>query len=144
MDKKLFPKLNLGFTLLELTIVMGLIAMLSLGGLASYTASQRRGRDAKRQTDLETVRQALELYKSDLTFYPTATSALSPTYLPSVPDDPSVDRDYYYAATPAGCTGSACTGYILCANLEINPATAACTTVSCGTAGNCDYQTVNP
>ncbi len=76
--KRLFTKVfakksQAGFTLMELIIVIALIGILSVGGLASYVNSQRRSRDAKRQTDLETIRQALELFKADFSQYPPAS-----------------------------------------------------------------------
>jgi len=54
-----------GFSLLELLVVISLIGILSISGLASYVSSQKSARDGRRKTDLETIRQALELYRAD-------------------------------------------------------------------------------
>lgn len=58
-------KKKLGFTLIELVIVIGLLGILATAGFTSYIHSMQVSRDAKRKTDLESIRQALEMYKSD-------------------------------------------------------------------------------
>lgn len=65
---------NSGFTLIELLVVATIIVVLSAIGMVSFTNAGRSARNAKRQADLETVRQALVLYKSDTGTYPTTTA----------------------------------------------------------------------
>lgn len=60
-----------GFTLIELTIVMAIIAILAGIGLSSFTSSQEKGRDAKRRGDLAGISKALDLYYNDYNSYPT-------------------------------------------------------------------------
>ena len=60
------------FTLLEMLVVIGIIAILVSLGFASYSTSQRKARDAKRQSDLKTAQQVMEQCYSVNTFqYPT-------------------------------------------------------------------------
>lgn len=62
-----------GFTLIELLVVATIIVVLSAIGLVSFTNAGKSARNSKRKSDLETVRQALVLYKSDTGAYPIAT-----------------------------------------------------------------------
>lgn len=62
-----------GFTLIELLVVATIIVVLSAIGLVSFTNAGKSARNSKRKSDLETVRQALVLYKSDTGSYPIAT-----------------------------------------------------------------------
>src|SRR3989338_938512 len=64
-----------GFSLIELVIVMGIIAIIAAAAATRFTQAQAKSRDARRQADLESVRSALELYRSDnsTTGYPNAT-----------------------------------------------------------------------
>lgn len=63
-----------GFTLIELLVVATIIVVLSAIGLVSFTNAGKSARNSKRKSDLETVRQALVLYKSDTGGYPIALS----------------------------------------------------------------------
>jgi general secretion pathway protein G len=54
-----------GFTLIELLIVMSIIAMLAVLGSANYITSQKKARDSRRMADLEQVRAALEMSRTD-------------------------------------------------------------------------------
>lgn len=102
-------KNNKGFTLIELLVVATIITILSAIGLVSFVNAGQGARDAKRKSDLETVRQALVLYRSDEGTYPagaggaagysTAISALSSgSYISSpTPIDPKDDITYYYS-----------------------------------------------
>lgn len=145
-----------GFTMIELLVVIGIMSILVTAGFSSYTNSQRRGRDARRKTDLETVRQALELYKSDNASYPnisagtaanlsgatgpltTPTQYINPTSFPSDPQNAS-GRYYYYRRNTT-------TTYDICTRLEVveTSPNSACTSVSCGTPGNCNYGLLQP
>ena len=77
--------LTKGFTLIELLVVIAIIAILISVGVVSYTRSLKLSRDARRKTDLEQIRQALETYRSELGAYPANTSSLTPDYITLVP-----------------------------------------------------------
>lgn len=66
----MIKKSKKGFTLIELVVVASIIALLAGAGIFSYTQFNIQARDAKRKTDLELVRSALELYKSSNGAYP--------------------------------------------------------------------------
>lgn len=63
-----------GFTLIELLVVATILIVLSAIGLVSFTNAGKSARNSKRKADLETVRQALVLYKSDTGSYPSGLS----------------------------------------------------------------------
>ncbi len=84
-----------GFTLIELLVVISIIGILIAVGSVSYQKSVKLGRDSRRQTDLEQIRQALETYRSEEGVYAPDLDDLSPDYLTVVPVDPQTG-DYSY------------------------------------------------
>jgi prepilin-type N-terminal cleavage/methylation domain-containing protein len=54
-----------GFTLIELLVVVAIIGVLSSVILASLNAARAKARDARRISDFEQIRTALNLYASD-------------------------------------------------------------------------------
>jgi type II secretory pathway pseudopilin PulG len=122
-------KKQLGFSLIELLVVATIIIVLMTIGLVSYRQSSRSGRNAKRQSDVETVRQALVLYRNDLDVYPDpvaadGTNAAFVEMLATIVDyisfgsltDPrSPTYDYTYSSDGADFT--------LCATLETSSGT---------------------
>lgn len=120
-------KSALGFTLLELVIAIGIIAVLSVVAIVNLSSIQQNSRDVKRQSDLRLIQGSLEQYYADQHNYPTVlTTTLvngGRTYLNQVPTDPlSSNQPYLYAAKPDGCNNSTtkCTNYCIYGNLE-NP-----------------------
>lgn len=106
-----------GFTLIELLVVIAIIGILSSIVIVSLSASRAKARDAKRISDIRTIQLALALYYTDNGMYPkqiyaTGASApdsgLAPTYLPTVPRDPSNNGYYKYSgfrtSGSASCT----------------------------------------
>ena len=72
MKKLLYKKrATTGFTLIELLVVATIIIVLTTIGVVSYRNASIRSRDSKRKADLETVRQALVLYRSEAGIYPS-------------------------------------------------------------------------
>ncbi len=98
-----------GFTLIELLVVSTIIVVLSAIGLVSFVNAGKSARDSKRKADLETVRQALVLYRSDNGSYPAGageaagySSAIadlsSGGFISSpTPLDPKNDIVYFYS-----------------------------------------------
>jgi prepilin-type N-terminal cleavage/methylation domain-containing protein len=103
-----------GFTLIELLVVIAIIGLLSSVILASVNTARARGRDAVRQQALTELRTAIEMYANDHNgVYPlggggsgawssqcstwggyaasSVITGLVPTYIPSMPADPSSD-----------------------------------------------------
>lgn len=118
-----------GFTMIELLVVSTIIIVITAIGLVSYTQVNRNARNGKRRADLENVRQALVLYRTDNGTYPntanysdmlTTISAYIST--PNIAD-PRNEAPYVYTYTAGG--GGAT--FNLCANLEPTP-TAYCVT----------------
>jgi prepilin-type N-terminal cleavage/methylation domain-containing protein len=96
------------FTLIELLIAMALMAVLAILIIGNFNSSLKRGRDAQRKNDLNSLQKALEAYYEDNKTYPTSTdifgkelSYLSPsynktTYMIKTPQDPSSAYTYIY------------------------------------------------
>ncbi len=108
---KVFNKKK-GFTLIELLVVIAIIGMLSSIVLVSMGGTRKRARDARRQSDLQSVMTAMEMCYSDTTCggadsYPVwlnmSTSTINidndspptPLYVGPV-NDPLNSGDYYY------------------------------------------------
>lgn len=136
-----------GFTLIEFMVVMGLVAILSGVAMSNFVGSQRRGRDVRRQQDLNQYRVALENYASvNGGVYPASSAdgqagnssgIFSPSgvlapYLSGFSKDPQA-FDYYYRGDSGGTTWvlRACqevtrTAYEACSNGKAGITTKAC------------------
>lgn len=124
-----------GFTLLELLVVIGIIALLLAFATVSYSAAQKRARDAKRREDLKAMQNSLEQYYSATNYvYPTTCSGASSYLTGSWPTDPGTTS---YASS---CTA---TTYCICATLEAS-GTGNATNTSCawGTGATANYYCV--
>jgi general secretion pathway protein G len=111
-----------GFTLIELLIVLAIIGTLTSLIMANFLAARVRGRDAQRKSDVQQMRAAFELYRSDVGSYPpsplTCGAALSSggtTYMQKLPCDPTGTGVYKYNYVPAGTPP---TSYTIIACLE--------------------------
>lgn len=132
---------NKGFTLIEILVAATILALLSALAIANFSTANKSSRDARRKADLEQVRTALELYRSQNGYYPTGSGwvVLSPTldvlvtggYIAELPKDPfpathADYKAYKYKATDGA--GSYYYGYCLEADLEAStPASNPCT-----------------
>jgi general secretion pathway protein G len=128
-----------GFTMVELLVVATIISILATLGIATYSSISRQSRDAKRKGDLENVRAALEQYKNDNNYYPSALTTLVPTkYLISVPADPKPGT-YTYLYCPTVDLSGNVVNYDLCAGLESGGSVKACCNL-CGGSSQCMYK----
>lgn len=98
------------FTLIELLVVIAIIAILSTLSVVALNSARAKSRDARRLSDIKTIRTALELYYNTEGHYPAAigaglpvTSTAGEVYLVKVPTNPSprtdngcADSDYVY------------------------------------------------
>lgn len=95
---------NFGFTLVEMMVVLAIMGILTAMAVASFSAAGRSGRDAKRKADIESIKQALVLRRSDVGSYPVgSTASVLPTPLSDYisnpfPADPFVGRPYTYVS----------------------------------------------
>lgn len=126
-----------GYTYIELVLVMAILAILGSLFISTFPASQRRSRDARRKSDLNQYRVALENYaNSNSSFYPSRNNVSAHTTLctsdlglssgdcPADPKDGDNDCEgllcrYLYQSNNCGSAGDACaTNYILYAAVE--------------------------
>lgn len=69
-------KLQSGFTIVELLIVIVVIAVLASITVVAYNGISNRAHKAAIETDLRNTKQRLEIYKATLGVYPTSTAQL--------------------------------------------------------------------
>lgn len=106
----------LGFTMIELLVVATIIIVLTTLGLVSYQSATRNARNGKRAADIESIRSALVLYRSDNGSYPntasfsTMVTTLSNNSYYSSPtlEDPKNTGVYTYSYTSDGVTFTTC------------------------------------
>lgn len=134
----------IAFTLIEILVVTSIIGLLAAAGAVSYNAFTKSARDARRKADVEQIRGAIELYRSNVGVYPTpgaiggincSTSVSitegSNTYMSKVPLDPKCPTyNYFYTSS------SPYTNYTLGAYLE-NGGSSSCG--SCFGSTACNY-----
>ncbi|MEK7611709.1 MAG: prepilin-type N-terminal cleavage/methylation domain-containing protein [Patescibacteria group bacterium] len=120
-----------GFTLVELLVTISILGILmglvvTVLNPASFRA---KARDGRRQSDLQVVQSAIEMYYAQNSVYPSGTSADAlnivlgasgggawavggVTYLSRTPKDPQTPPQPSYCYAPAG------SGYFICAQME--------------------------
>jgi len=140
----------LGFSLIELMIVVSIIAILAIVAFASYTNFLKSSRDAKRESDIKFIQSALEQYFADQKYYPFTVTSDSPisfsgrTYMTKVPSDPLGTPAYSYQAKGTSCAESTpenCNNYCIYVRLEAsNPAD----DPGCPPSGDYNYGVAKP
>jgi general secretion pathway protein G len=148
---KFYPYIH-GFTMVELLIVVVMLGLLTLISGTAYISTMKTSRDGRRRVDLENIRGALEVYRSDnstypyVRHYPSASTPLSGILDPlsgkkyiTMPKDPKTGLDYFYVSTDCSLIGGVniCNSYILASTLE-NPVT------NPVPSANCQAVTVQP
>lgn len=99
---------NKGFTLVELVIVIAIIAILAVIAIAYFSSQLSKGKDARRKSDLDRIKIAVEEYEKDHNCYPLALSCtpegteLQP-YLNQIPCDPGTNAPYVYEHEVSMC-----------------------------------------
>lgn len=130
---------NRGFSIIELLVATSILVVLSATSLAVYSSVQKGQRDQQRKDDLNKIMQALELYRTDMHYYPKSAGFVlgtgaplvssSSTYLNPVPDDPKageLGQHYCYRGLKTDgmseCgnndSGDFCGQYVVCAKME--------------------------
>lgn|SRR3989338_2827337 len=116
-----------GFTLIELLVVISILAILITMGLTSFASAQRKGRDAKRKSDLREIKNAMEQYYTVCGFvYPTPIdegnnydqiicwSPMTIGILETILNDPKTGSPYYCPNLDE-CNES---NFYICADME--------------------------
>lgn len=116
-----------GFTMIEILVVVAIIALLTTIGILSFSQVNKKARDGKRKADLEQMRSALVLYRTDTSEYPLDVDwdTMTPitTYISgSSISDPLNDPYPQYEYTSDGST------FEICATLEATIPSSYCLT----------------
>ncbi len=121
------------FTMIELLVSATVIILLTAAALVSFSQATISSRNAKRKADLETMRQALTLYKQDNSYYATVTTLNFDTLVTNLYaeeylseptlQDPKNVAPYVYQAICSANSGSNCTKVTLRAVLEADTPT---------------------
>lgn len=152
----MIEKSKVGFTLIELLVVISVIGILAALLLARFGMAEKSGRDARRKSDLNQYRTALENYAvRTYGLYPLRTSqgdastgqpctSLTGTYLSTCPPDPRQNATYFYRylTDTTGSqyilwatmeTGSGANNYwYVCANGKVSETTTSPVSTDCG------------
>lgn len=117
-----------GFTFVELLVSVSIVAVLAAIGAVAYSSTSRRSRDTKRTADIQSIRSALEIYRSEVDNYPnllpggggcitsTQIENAGVVYLNPIPIDPINNATYCYRYTRGA---SPYTTYTLTCTMEV-------------------------
>ena len=133
-------KKTLGFTLFELLVSISIIAILTAIASMSFSGAQKKARDSRRMSDMNSIQKAAEQYYSFSNYvYPVPTGKWTATNGQVVLDVFPVDPKGV-GATPYVYVGGAT--YCSCAALESNTGNSNDTTCTTFVAGTGSYYCV--
>jgi general secretion pathway protein G len=93
---------SVGFTLIELMVVLALITTLAAIGMNQYRNSQIYAKEAVLKEDLFRMRDAIDQYYADKNQYPaTLDSLVTDGYIRKLPDDPFTRSSTTWTTVPA-------------------------------------------
>jgi len=98
----------LGFTLVEMLVVVALLSILSTASVVGYKAQLDKTHDTRKKSDFSKIRVALEDYYNDNNCYPNSLPECNQPldqYLSQTPCDPA-NRPYEYITDESGCSQS--------------------------------------
>lgn len=105
---------NKGFTIVELLIVIVVIGILALLVITTYSGIQAKARNAKRQTDIQSIQTQLEAFFSQNGYYPSLSNLNSSSWLDSnmksLDKNALVDPSSTCDPTTTGCLGGSSSG----------------------------------
>ena len=70
-------KLVWGFTIIELSVILGIITLLAVVSLVFLAPSAAKGRDARREQDIKSIQNALNLYANQKSIYPACSPEIA-------------------------------------------------------------------
>lgn len=118
----------MGFTLIEVVVVIGIIAILTTIAYASLTQIRAKSRDQKRVADVHEIQLALEYFFNKNGQYPEMIWPATPTeesvslksFLGSEPKAPTSGEIYSYIPIKETSEATRCSSYHLWTRLELN------------------------
>ena len=98
----MMKRLDRGFTMVELLVVVSIIVILATMGMAQYKQSITRTKEAVLKEDLFRMRDAIDQYFADKGQYPSTLDALvSDGYVRKIPQDPFTKNNTSWQTVPA-------------------------------------------
>lgn len=98
---KMAYKMNKGFTLVELLVVLSILALLLTLAVPKYFTSIEKAKDATLKQDLNTLRESLDKYYADNGKYPnTLDDLIEHKYIRKLPVDPITEKTTTWIFTP--------------------------------------------
>jgi general secretion pathway protein G len=86
-------RMQQGFTLIELIVVVTIIGILAGIALVNVRGAQKKAQDAALRADLHEMRKAIDDYYADKQKFPSDLKELVPLYLRAIPKDPITKSD---------------------------------------------------
>ena len=98
----MMKRLDRGFTMVELLVVVSIIVILATMGMTQYRTSVIYSRESVLKEDLFRLRDAIDQYYADKGQYPSALDALvSDGYVRKIPEDPFTRNNSSWQTVPA-------------------------------------------
>jgi general secretion pathway protein G len=93
---------KLGFTLIEMLVVMAIVALLLTVALPRYWGALDKAKDIALQDNLKVLRSAIDQFNADKGHYPESLQELvEKKYLRSVPPDPITESTQTWIVVPS-------------------------------------------
>jgi general secretion pathway protein G len=98
----MMKRLERGFTMVELLVVVSIIVILATMGMTQYRTSVIYSRESVLKEDLFRLRDAIDQYYADKGQYPSTLDALvSDGYVRKIPEDPFTRNNSSWQTVPA-------------------------------------------